>query len=110
MSALPQEKVPSFHSIGGMVGPRASLDTVERRKVLTLSGHELQPLSHPVHSQSLYQLHYPHLLGKDRKLGGEKSGTGIERQRNETEVLGNFSCLYITLKEETVFPLNSGKV
>jgi hypothetical protein len=41
------------------VGPIASLDYVEKRKLLTLLGLELRPLGRPVHSQSLYQLRYP---------------------------------------------------
>jgi hypothetical protein len=41
------------------VDPRAGLDDVEKRKFLTLPGLELQPLSRPAHSQSLYRLRYP---------------------------------------------------
>jgi hypothetical protein len=41
------------------VGPRDSLDDVEKRKFLTLPGLELQPLGHPSRSQSLYRLRYP---------------------------------------------------
>jgi hypothetical protein len=33
--------------IGGWVGPRASLDGVEERKILTLPGLELRPLGRP---------------------------------------------------------------
>jgi hypothetical protein len=44
------------------VGPRTGLDEVEKRKFLTLPGHELWPLSRPACSQSLYQLCYPQLL------------------------------------------------
>jgi hypothetical protein len=40
------------------VGPRASLDDVEKRKFLTLPGLELQPLGQPAYSHSLYLLHY----------------------------------------------------
>jgi hypothetical protein len=40
------------------VDPRAGLDDVEKRKFLTLSGLELQPLGRPTRSQSLYQLRY----------------------------------------------------
>jgi hypothetical protein len=47
------------HWIGGWVGPRAGLDDVEKRKFFTLSGLELQPLSCPAYSWSLYQLRYP---------------------------------------------------
>jgi hypothetical protein len=48
------KRTPSIHWIGGWVGPRAGLDDVERRKLLILPGLELQPLSCPAHSQSLY--------------------------------------------------------
>jgi hypothetical protein len=41
------------------VNPRASLDVVEKRKFLTLSGLELRPLDRPARSQSLYKLRYP---------------------------------------------------
>jgi hypothetical protein len=54
----PRERAPGTHWIGGWLGPRAGLDDVENRKFLTLTGLELQPLGHPAHSQSLYQLHY----------------------------------------------------
>jgi hypothetical protein len=43
----PRERAASTHWIGGWVDPRASLDNVEIRKFLTLSGLELRPLSHP---------------------------------------------------------------
>jgi hypothetical protein len=41
------------------VGPRAGLDTAEKRKFLTPPGLELRPLSRPARSQSLYRLRYP---------------------------------------------------
>jgi hypothetical protein len=41
------------------VDPRAGLDDVEKIKFLTLPGLELQPLSGPSRSQSLYRLRYP---------------------------------------------------
>jgi hypothetical protein len=40
------------------VGPKADLDTVEKRKFLTPPGFEIRPLGSPAHSQSLYQLRY----------------------------------------------------
>jgi hypothetical protein len=40
------------------MGPRAGLDDVEKRKLLTLLGLELRLLGCPVCSQSLYQLCY----------------------------------------------------
>jgi hypothetical protein len=41
------------------VNPRAGLDNVEKRKLLTLPGLKLRPLSRPARSQSLYRLSYP---------------------------------------------------
>jgi hypothetical protein len=55
----PQERTTCTHWIGGWVDPRASLDDVEKRKFLILSGLELRFLSRPAHSQSLYRLRYP---------------------------------------------------
>jgi hypothetical protein len=55
----PGERVPSAHWIIGWVGPRTSLDDVERRKILPLPGLELQPLGRPACSQSLCRLRYP---------------------------------------------------
>jgi hypothetical protein len=46
----PDEKDPGTHWKGGWVDPRASLDDVEKRKFLTLSGIE-----RPTRSQSLYR-------------------------------------------------------
>jgi hypothetical protein len=40
------------------VSPRASLDDLEKRNILTLSGLELRPLGRPVRNQSLYRLSY----------------------------------------------------
>jgi hypothetical protein len=37
----PGERAPGTHWIGGWVGPRASLDDVERRKIFPLPGLEL---------------------------------------------------------------------
>jgi hypothetical protein len=41
------------------VGPRADLEDVEKRELLTLPGLELRPLCRPARSQSLYRLRYP---------------------------------------------------
>jgi hypothetical protein len=40
------------------VDPSAGVDDLEKRKLLTLPGLELRPLSRPAHSQSLYRLCY----------------------------------------------------
>jgi hypothetical protein len=49
---------PGTHWIGGLVGPRAGLDDVEKRKFLTLPGLELRPHGRPARSQSLFRLRY----------------------------------------------------
>jgi hypothetical protein len=51
-AALP----PGIHWIGGWMGPRTGLDDVEKRKFLTLQGHELRSLGRPDRSQLLYRL------------------------------------------------------
>jgi hypothetical protein len=58
-SFTPGERAPGTHWIGGWVGPRASLDDVEKRKFLTPQGLELRPLGRPARSQSLYRLRSP---------------------------------------------------
>jgi hypothetical protein len=40
----PRERAPGTHWIGGWVGPRASLDDMEKKKFLTVLGLKLQPL------------------------------------------------------------------
>jgi hypothetical protein len=55
----PGERAPRTYWIGGSVGPRASLDDVEKTKFLTLPGLKLQPLGCLARSQLLYQLYYP---------------------------------------------------
>jgi hypothetical protein len=55
------------------VGPRAGLDTVEKRKMFTLAGLELRPLVRPARSQSLYRLRYPSsgsYIGRKKNTGG----------------------------------------
>jgi hypothetical protein len=46
----PGERAPGTHSIGSWVDLRAGLNDLERRKFLTLSGLELQPLGRPARS------------------------------------------------------------
>jgi hypothetical protein len=43
----PGERAPGTHWIGSCVGPRASLDYVEKRKFLALLGLEFRPLGRP---------------------------------------------------------------
>jgi hypothetical protein len=46
----PGERAPGTHWIGGWVGPRASLDDMEKEKFLPPLGLELQTLGHPARS------------------------------------------------------------
>jgi hypothetical protein len=55
-SFTPGERASGTHWIGGWVGPRDSLDDVEKRKLLTLPGLELRTLRRSARSQSLYRL------------------------------------------------------
>jgi hypothetical protein len=48
----PEERILGTHWIGDWVGPRASLDDVEKGKFLTLPGLEIRPLSRPVLRES----------------------------------------------------------
>jgi hypothetical protein len=50
----PRGKSPGTRWIGGWMDPRAGLDDMEKRKILTLSGLELRPLGRPAPSQMLY--------------------------------------------------------
>jgi hypothetical protein len=54
----PGERTRRTNWIEGLVGPKAGLDNVEKRKFLTLLGLELRPLGHSGRSQSLYRLRY----------------------------------------------------
>jgi hypothetical protein len=53
------EKAPGTRWIGGWVGPRAVLEDVKKRKLLTLSGVEPRILVRPGSRQSLHRLRYP---------------------------------------------------
>jgi hypothetical protein len=44
------ERTPGTHWIGDLVGPRAGLEDVEKRKFFTVSGLEIRPLGHSVHN------------------------------------------------------------
>jgi hypothetical protein len=46
----PGERASCTHWIGGLVGPRACLDNVAKRKFLTPPGLELRPLGRPARS------------------------------------------------------------
>jgi hypothetical protein len=49
---------PVIYWIGSWVSPGAILDDTEKRKLLTLTGIELEPVHGPALSQSLYPLRY----------------------------------------------------
>jgi hypothetical protein len=69
---IPREKAPGTQCIGGWVDSKTSLDHMEMRTFLSLSGLELQHLSCPVCSQLLYWLCYPgsHQTMSNRMLIG----------------------------------------
>jgi hypothetical protein len=48
----PEERAPVTHWIGGWVDPRASLDYVEKRKLLPSQGSELVTLGRPPRSRN----------------------------------------------------------
>jgi hypothetical protein len=52
------ERTPVTRFIGGWVGPRAFLKDLQKRKLLTLLGFELQSRVRLARSQSLYRLRY----------------------------------------------------
>jgi hypothetical protein len=54
----PGERVLGTHWIGGWVDPRAGVEDVEKKKILTVPGLELRPVGRPAHSQSLYRQRY----------------------------------------------------
>jgi hypothetical protein len=64
----PGEEAPGTNWIGGWVDPRAGVDDMEKRKLLTLPGLELRPLSRPARSLSLFRLSYPGSLNKRAAL------------------------------------------
>jgi hypothetical protein len=55
---VPRERDPGTHWIGGWVDPRAGLDDMEKRKLLTLPELKLRPLRRPARNQLLYRLSY----------------------------------------------------
>jgi hypothetical protein len=57
-TALPRGKSPRYPLDRRLGGPQSGLDDLEKRKFLTPPGLELQSLSRPARSQSLYRLRY----------------------------------------------------
>jgi hypothetical protein len=49
----PREIATGTHCTEGLFRPGAGMDNVERRKILTIPGFELQPLDGPARSKSL---------------------------------------------------------
>jgi hypothetical protein len=64
------------------VGPRAGMDDVVKRKILTLPELELRPLSRPARCQSLYRLPYPGF-----HIGVNKVEIGLRHITNSTNYL-----------------------
>jgi hypothetical protein len=64
--------IPDTHWIRGWVGPGAGLNDVEKKKLSTLPGIELQTLCRPARSQSLHRLLYSgsRLINCKNKLFG----------------------------------------
>jgi hypothetical protein len=60
---IPGERAAGNLWTGGWLGPRFSLDDVERRKILPLLGLELRLLGRPARRQSLYRLRYMQKTG-----------------------------------------------
>jgi hypothetical protein len=79
------------------VDPRAALDNVKKRKLLTLPGLELRPLGRPARSQSLYRL--CHLL-EDTGADDKNESTDCQDWKNckrtkascEVDKLTNVLC------------------
>jgi hypothetical protein len=57
-SFTPKPTAPNTHWKGGWVGPRSSLDDMQKKKFMAVQGIELQSLCRAAHSQLLYRLHY----------------------------------------------------
>jgi hypothetical protein len=53
------ERAPGTLWIGGWVDPRAGMDDVVMRKIVTLPGLKVRTLDRPARRQSLYRLRYP---------------------------------------------------
>jgi hypothetical protein len=77
------------------VDPRAGLNDVKNRKFLTLPGLELQLLSRPARSQSLYRLFRLILIRKHRKQ--------TLPQGNTTVFLKSSICNFEERRVECVF-------
>jgi hypothetical protein len=71
-AALPRERAPNIHCIGGWVDYRAGLEDEEKRKFLILPGLDLRPLGRPARNQSLYRLRYPGSKLSQKKWNGLK--------------------------------------
>jgi hypothetical protein len=73
------------HWIRRRVGPRTSLDDVERRKILPLPALELRPLGRPARSQSLYQLWYIYIYIYTLQMENLKKDTNCDSQASMVE-------------------------
>jgi hypothetical protein len=89
-SRPPPGKGPkSSHWIGGWMGLRASLEEVERRKLLPLPRLKLRPLRRPTRSQSLYRRSYPGSFCVSNASSKYKflQGRGQRKQQNRLQPL-----------------------
>jgi hypothetical protein len=80
------------------VGPKAGLDNVETRKLLTSTGPELEPLGHSARSQSLYRLSYPGSLGFYTLFLLINLVIDL-MVYNKTDATDQYSCLVPSIKE-----------
>jgi hypothetical protein len=96
-------------------GPRAGLDAVEKSKILSLPGLELQTLGRPARSQSLYRLSYPGthvtLLYADHRNVAHRSDhllTNVlptaDAKEKETELVRDI--VRVPSENSAFFPLN----
>jgi hypothetical protein len=89
-SFTPSERASGTHWIGGLVDPRASLDDVEKRKLLTLPWLELRPLGRPARNQTLHRVCYvgSQLLGADGYFQLDGAASHTSNQTFEEIILG----------------------
>jgi hypothetical protein len=65
----PGERFSGICWLGGLVGPRAGLDYMEKEQFLTIPGLELGPIRHQARSQSLYRLYYRPVIAHEKREG-----------------------------------------
>jgi hypothetical protein len=95
------------------VGPRAGLDTVQKRKFLPLPGLELRPLGCPARRQSLYRMRYPGSLVTSLYTGKtvchfESLRVGWILQSRREVVAKEKMLIFVAQKE--IFPICTAKI